>query len=851
MKIHIDGKEIEVKGEKTLLEVARENGIYIPSLCDHPGLEPFSGCRLCVVETKGRKGYRPSCSTYVEEGMDVRTDTPALKKVRRQILELILSEHPNACLICSEKSRCDDYKSTIRKVGEVTGCVLCSNNGRCELQDVVEAVGLNEVRFSSHYRDYEVRQDDPFFDRNYNLCILCGRCVRVCHEVRGASAISFVFRGSQAVVGTSLDRTLLDSGCQFCGACVDVCPTGAMVERAVKPERLPDETRNTICPLCSVGCELEVGLLRGRILYTRPDEKGKVNKGQACVRGRFGLRDLVHSESRIFKPLLRVRKKLEEVSWEEALEFAAENLKKYTGEEIALISSAQLFTEDIYALYRFGREVLETENIDSISALFPDYWEWGRENNLLSSISFKLEDISRADNIFILGANVTLSHPVVGLKVIKAVSEGAKLIVSEPRDIPLNLHSSLWLKLKPGTELYLILALSKILLAEEKKRGESFSRIDGFSLFMKTLDNYSVLKLSSMIGISEDKLRETAKTLSSGKNKVFIFGEGLTRHPWGKESLSALWNLSLLCGAKLCPLGLENNLRGEKEIRRYFSPLGMKFERIMEETLEGKIKALYLAGDFPLPGKNKPEFLIFQGSFMDGNALKADVVFPAATFAESEGTFINLEGRIQKVKPVISLQGEAKPDWWIISALAARIGDGKYRFKKAAEITERIKKEIPGFSRVSMASLDQGKEAFIREEHTVNTKFLPLDCSQKPQRKSEGLPFILLSEFSLDHYRGADLTREIKGLSMLRDSRWLWLNPEDAEALRLEQGSGVELLSPRFKVPCLVKYSDSLPRGVVTTFSLWRRASEMSTFSLRENIIPVKIRKKSQRKEKK
>ncbi len=204
MKIFIDGKEIEAVEKKTILEVARTNQIPIPSLCDLPQLDPFTGCRLCLVQIKGKRGYLPACNTIVEDGMQVNTRTPRLRKLRKQILELILIEHPNACLICLEKENCDEYKSTIRKVGEVTGCVLCPNNNRCELQKVVQEIKLDKVSFSSNYRELEIKRNDPFFDRNYNLCILCGRCVRICHEVRGLSTLAFIRRGSETVVGTDV-----------------------------------------------------------------------------------------------------------------------------------------------------------------------------------------------------------------------------------------------------------------------------------------------------------------------------------------------------------------------------------------------------------------------------------------------------------------------------------------------------------------------------------------------------------------------------------------------------------------------------------------------------------------------
>ena len=248
MNITINGRVLFLTGRPTVLEAARRNGFEIPSLCDHRALLPYGACRICLVEIKGRRGYAPACSTYAEEGMDVITESPALAALRRGVLELILAEHPNACLICTEKKLCDEYKSTIRKTGEVTGCVHCPVNGRCELQRVVEMVGVERVPFPARRREGEVLRSDPFIDRDNSLCILCGRCVRVCREVRGASVLTFLARGSETLVGTALGRTMQDSGCQFCGACIDVCPTGSLVERAARPEPVPDHRTRAVCP---------------------------------------------------------------------------------------------------------------------------------------------------------------------------------------------------------------------------------------------------------------------------------------------------------------------------------------------------------------------------------------------------------------------------------------------------------------------------------------------------------------------------------------------------------------------------------------------------------------------------
>jgi len=265
MKLTIDGREVVCREGQTLLEAARGAGIGIPSLCDHRDLVPFAGCRICLVEVDGRKDFAPSCATPAEEGLVVHTRTPAVLELRKKVLEFILAAHPYACLVCTEKASCDDLKSTIRKVGEVTGCVLCPENGGCELQKVVEEVGLDRVDMPAVYRNRDVRRSDPFFDRDDNLCILCGRCIRVCEEVRGASVLSFVQRGGRTEVGTAFDRTLLDSGCRFCGACVDVCPTAALVERAARPQPRPDRTAAIVCPFCAQGCRLDLGIREDRV----------------------------------------------------------------------------------------------------------------------------------------------------------------------------------------------------------------------------------------------------------------------------------------------------------------------------------------------------------------------------------------------------------------------------------------------------------------------------------------------------------------------------------------------------------------------------------------------------------
>lgn len=848
MKLIIDGKRIEADGGKTILNVARENDIFIPALCDHPILKPFGGCRLCIVEIQGRRGFAPSCSTYIEDGMEVKSDSPQLRRMRKEILGLILTEHPDACLVCTEKKSCDEYKSTIRKVGEVTGCVLCPNNGRCDLQDVVEAVQVDKVDFPSVYRNFEVKKNDPFFDRNYNLCILCGRCVRVCHELRGASTVHFVNRGSDAVIGTVLDRPLHESGCQFCGACVDVCPTGALTERAIKYEPLPDGSAKTLCPLCGMGCELEVMLKGDRILNTRPSEKGAVNWGQACVKGRFLVKDTVYSPRRIAQPMIRRKKELEEVSWEEALDFVAHKIKTYKGSEVGLVTSPQLSCEDYFVAEKFARKVLKTKNVAVATGITPldSLSSLAQKNGIKPSFNIKKEDISQAEVIFLAGTDLAVSHPLLWLEVLKAVRNGAKLLVASPYELVGNRHAAVWLQMKPGSEDLLFLYLSKVILEEGDAGGKN---LEGYESFEKTLDKLKLSKVAEETGVDEHDLSQAAEFLMQGKS-CFISGMGLTQSPWENRNMAALWNLVLQCKGLLIPLGLENNSRGAFEFKRNGSGRIKNVSRIIQDTRKGQIRAMYLIGSAPLDNKERPDFLVVQDSHMNEIAERADAVFPATTFAEAEGTVVNVEGRVQMFEQVIQPLGEARPDWWILSRLATKLRHKDFDYRKPQDILKELKKSVPAFARISAASLKKGKIQFVGEGEKGKQKFLPLKSRDWTPNMGKKFPFTLWADYSLDCYRNLVLSREIKGFEIARNSRWIRLNPEDAKSQKCNEGDIIVVESPAGKFKGVVKVSEAVPKGTVGASFLWSEEPEFSLARLVSSQgedprfpLPVRIRR--------
>ena len=461
IRLTINGQEVEARKGMTVLEVAELAGIYIPTLCSDPDLEPYGACRLCVVEIEKMRGLPTACTTPATDGMVVHTETPAVSKVRRTAVELLIADHPSDCLTCPK-------------------------NQQCDLQKVAAYLGITQQPFRKATRLLPIDTSNPFFNRDPNYCILCGKCVRICDEVQGVGAIALSFRGYESKVSTFGDKLLIDSNCESCGECVAHCPVGALTPKeAMRPTREVETT----CPYCGVGCQIYLGIRNNRVITVRGNRDGTVNNGSLCVKGRFGITEFIHHPERLTTPWIRQNGKLTEATWDEALDLVASKLADYKNDEVAVISSAKCTNEDNYIIQKFGRAVLGTNNIDHCARLCHAPTVVGLVQSFGSgAMTNSINEIRDANSILAIGTNTTAAHPVIGLEIKRAVRKGAKLIVANPCEIDLVRFAALWLRHRPGTDVALLMGMMRVIV-DEGLLDSSFivERCENFDAFKESL----------------------------------------------------------------------------------------------------------------------------------------------------------------------------------------------------------------------------------------------------------------------------------------------------------------------------------------------------------------------------
>ena len=854
--ISVNGHSVEALEGASVLDAINASGAYVPQLCKDPDMKPIGACRTCLVEIEGTRGFPASCSVPASDGMQVWTDTPQVRNIRRGVLELTQA--------------------------------MVNGNGSGDHRELTIAAkhhDLGRSRWESRERE-PVDASNPVFNIAMNDCILCGRCVQACqdgHQFIGA--IDLLGSGQSSRIGTFMDRPLVESVCTTCGQCLSVCPTGAIEVKS--PVETVARSVTTTCPYCGVGCGIKAQVDENeRIIEMLDDPDNQSSVGMLCVKGRFGY-TFVHHQDRLTTPLVRRNGKLEPASWDEALDYVAERLAEFRGDQFATLCSAKATNEDGYVQQKFARLVMQTNNIDhctrlchspSVEAMLTSLGSGATSNSYI--------DYEEAGCLVIIGSDANSNHPVAASRMRRAVIErGAKLIVINPRRIEMCDFAELWLRPRPGTDVALLNAMAKVIL-DEGLWDETFvrDRTEGYEGWRQVVDKYDLDYAERITGVPADDIANAARIYASPpfSGSCLIWGMGITQHTNGTANAHGLLNLALVAGqlgkpgCGISPLRGQNNVQGcgdagclpnafpgyqviSKETVTKFGAAwgnhpvpavkGLVVTDMVEEAMAGRLKAMYVTGENPLLSEpdlhhaeqafKKLDFLVVQDIFMHETAEVADVVLPATTFAEKDGTFTNSERRVQRVRKVIDAVGQSRADWEIICDLARRMSatlglglEEEFTYGHPSDIWDEMARLTPIMAGISYERLDaeggiqwpcpepdHPGTRFLYEKdfpRGPRAKFVPFD--QGPQAEelpTKRFPLILNTGRILYHWHGGTITKRASGLLARSPELEIALNADDGERYGVADGEWVRLLSRRGELEGRATYTEKMRAGEV------------------------------------
>ncbi len=856
IELTINGKKIRGKIGQTILQVADENCVQIPTLCYHPRLPISGACRICVVEVGRSDRLEAACSTPIMKDMSVTTNSERVLKSRRMNVELLLS-------------RCD------------VDCLTCELNGKCALHDLVHELGikLDNLTFKPANLQKPIDDSSPVINHDSNKCVLCGRCVSACNEVRNHGILNFKNRGSNTIIIAGLDKLLIDSGCVSCGECVQVCPTGALSEktrRFMGPWRECKKV-TTICPYCGVGCTIDLYVKNNKIIHVMGNEEGVENNGSLCVKGRFGC-DYVNSEERLSTPLIKVNGEFEEISWDEAIKKAAtkfvELKNKYGKGSLAGLASAKCTNEDNFIFQKFVRTCFGNNNVDHCARLCHAPTVVGLVQAFGSgAMTNSIKELLKADVILVTGSDTTENHPIIAMYILQAIKNNStKLIVADPRKIRLVDQSAIWLQQKIGTDVALFNGLMNIIIEEELFDKEFIkNRCNNFEKFADSVKKYTPKRVEAITRVPVEKLREAAHLYALADKASIIFSMGITQHTSGTDNVLSIANLAMLTGnvgkesTGVNPLRGHNNVQGacdlgalpnfypgyqsvvNKEVQKQFEEAwsvslddkpGLTEVEIMDAAYKGKIKGLYIMGENPMmsnPNINHVkealenlEFLVVQDIFLSETANLADLVLPGVSFAEKNGTFTNTARRIQRVRKAIEPRGRSRPDWQIICQIAQSMGYNM-KYNTTNEIMEEIAQVTPIYGGIHYNRLEKmGLQWPCNDGNHPGTKYLhkdqfsrgkgyftPIEYKPPAEQPDTQYPYILTTGRLLQHFHTGTLTRRVEALNYLVPECLVEINFHDAKNLNIVDGDLVKVSSRRGEIIAKTKISERSTKGLI------------------------------------